>query len=182
MNVSSSDNTIEISIPSILTSLYDFMIYVLSLLFLLCYRYPKASFIVGMVLSYTAISTIFDAIIRAFFITPIHRLPLAIVLILVAIASYIHHLIKVKDKFVLRDALQAAELATAAQSRFLDVEERIGFRSNSSGSEEEGDGNIGLTRERTRFGGIDMDVWQGGKRMKRKSWTTKKSLDGQVAQ
>ncbi|KAL2073057.1 hypothetical protein VTL71DRAFT_10381 [Oculimacula yallundae] len=172
MDMSSSIDNIEIPIPSCLISLYNFTLYVLSLLFLLCYQYPKITFSVGMVLSYFAISTVLDAIIRAFFTAPINRFPLAIALILAAIAWYMHRLIKENDEMVMRDALQAADLAAARQLRYLGVGDGYGSRSSSS-SEEEGEQEA-LTRERASLGGLDLDVWQGGERIKRRGWTPKK--------
>ncbi|KAH9217996.1 hypothetical protein DL95DRAFT_458884 [Leptodontidium sp. 2 PMI_412] len=173
MDHSFSANTIEIGIPSFLTSVYNLTIYILSLIFLFCYQYPKTTFFSGMLLSYIILSKVLDAIVRAFFTTPVHRLPLAIALILVAIAWYLHRLIKEYDESALREAVRAAELAAVEQSK-LDAADESGIESESS-SEGEEDGYTGSSRGRARTGGLDLDVWQGGERLKRRGWTPKKA-------
>jgi len=80
MDLSTSSNSIELQIPSPLTSIHNAIIYILSLAFLLCYENPKTSFAIGMMLAYMVLSTILDSIICVFFTTTVHRLPLVIAL------------------------------------------------------------------------------------------------------
>ncbi|KAG4435711.1 hypothetical protein IFR05_008797 [Cadophora sp. M221] len=173
MDCSFSAHTIEISIPSFLTSFYNLTIYILSLFFLFCYQRPKITFSASMLLLYFVISNILDAIVSAFFTTPVHSLPLAIALILVAVAWYLHRLIKDCDESALREAVRAAELAAVEQSKFLDVEEECGTESESSSDGEHG--YTGTPRGRARTGGLDLDIWQGGERLKRRGWTPMKA-------
>ncbi|KAH7407250.1 hypothetical protein BKA64DRAFT_666164 [Cadophora sp. MPI-SDFR-AT-0126] len=170
MDLPTSSNTIDLQISPVLTGIYQAMIHALSLLFLLCYEHPKTSLAIGMILAYMVISTILDYIIYTFFTTPVHCLPLAIALIMVAIAWYLHHLINEHDVTVLKEAVTAAELAAVEQAKYLNEGEEGGSEGDDNS---EGKENVfgGKTRERAKTGGLDTDVWQGGQRLKRRGWT-----------
>ncbi|KAH7357151.1 hypothetical protein BKA65DRAFT_474940 [Rhexocercosporidium sp. MPI-PUGE-AT-0058] len=174
MDLTSSISKVEIEIPSLLTRGYNLAIYVLSLLFLLCYQYPKVTFFSGMLLSYIVLSTILDAIVGAFFTTPVNRFPLVVALILAAVAWYLHLLIKEYDDRALVEAVRAAELAAVEQLKFLDAEDESGTESEIS-CDGDDDGLTGTPRGRAMTGGLDLDVWQGGDRTKRRGWTPKKA-------
>jgi len=74
------------------------------------------------------------------------------------------------DKSVLKEVIAAAELAAIEQAKLL------GF-GEESGNEDEDNikctdtGVASETRERTKTGGLDTNVWQGGQRLKRRGWT-----------
>ncbi|KAK0100719.1 hypothetical protein ONS95_007170 [Cadophora gregata] len=170
MDFSASSNTVELQIPSLLTSIYNATIYIVSLLFLLGYEYPKTSFGIGMLLVFILLYTMLNSIIHAFFTTAVHRLPLAIALVLVVVAWYLHRLIQEYDMSVLTDAVTAAELAAVEQAKFLEYDDEGSCEGGGSSNGKEL-GYFGKIRERARSGGLDTDVWQGGQRVKRTGWT-----------
>lgn len=170
MDLSTSSNTIELQIPSPLTSIYNATIYIPSLAFLVCYEHPKISFAIGMILAYMILSTVLDSVICVFFTAPVHRLPLGIALVLVAAAWYLHRLITEYDNKVLQEVIATAELAAAEQAKLLGYGEESG-NEDEDNIEGRDSGVAGKTRERAKTGGLDTDVWQGGQRLKRRGWT-----------
>lgn len=84
-------------------------------------------------------------------------------------------MIKQYDEDTLSEAVRAAELAGIEQVRFLNAAEESATSNESSSDGEEG----GLINGKTRGkrGGLDLDVWQGGERLKRRGWTPKKSVE-----
>lgn len=88
---------------------------------------------------------------------------------MVAVALYLHRMIKKYDEGALCDAFRAADVAALGQTRYLGSGDESGRESISSneGDEEKAVGS----RSRAVTGGLDTDVWQGGKRVKRRGFT-----------
>ncbi|PVH79435.1 hypothetical protein DL98DRAFT_655399 [Cadophora sp. DSE1049] len=141
------------------------------------YEYPKTSLGIGMLLAYMVLSTVLDYIIHAFFTTPVHRLPLAIALMFVAVAWYLHRLVKELDRSVLRDAVTAAVLAAVEQAKFLGYGEESGSEGEGS-SEGKENGYAGRTRGRVRTGGLEHGCLAGRPEVEKERLDAGQRLDG----